>query len=241
MHITNTMPVRVNGFVPKPKDHSFREYEIRQQDSGGVIICQMDNGAVVRTLQGAFRIQSNITRLSCTKGAIETERSSGNIVVFHSELNRQGQPAYRSYTADWSEHGELASHAGHGGGDFWVLYHFGQAIQKNEQPYLNVYRACAMSAIGILAWKSACEGGVPYDMPKWDDEEDRKKYENDNWTPFLKEGEDPATKPPRTLSTWTPLPEAYEKARAAWEANDYLGLGWSKKDIDMSFADIKIN
>ena len=80
MHITDTMPVRVNGFVPQIKDQSYRKYEYRQQDSGGIIVCQMNNGAVVRTLQGAFRTQSGIARLYGTKGSAEVERQTGNIV-----------------------------------------------------------------------------------------------------------------------------------------------------------------
>ena len=33
---------------------------------------------------------------------------------------------------------------------------------------------------------------------------------------------------------------ALEAAKKIWEENDYLGLGWSKKDVDMSFANLKI-
>jgi hypothetical protein len=240
MHITDTMPVRVNGFVPRIKDQSYREYEYRQQDSGGIIVCQMDNGAVVRTLQGAFRTHSGIARLYGTKGAAEVERQTGNVVIYHSEVNGKELEPYRSYEADWPEHGDLASEAGHGGGDFWVQYYFGEAIRKNEQPYLNVYRACAMSSVGILAWKSVLSGGMPFDVPKWDDEEDRKRYENDNFTPFLKEGDDPADHPPRAVA-WKPHPEAHDRAKAVWEETDYLGLGWSKKDIDMSFDKVEMN
>ena len=80
----------------------------------------------------------------------------------------------------------MAAKAGHGGGDFWVIHYFAEAIQKNEQPWLNVYRACAMSAVGILAWKSVVNGGAAYDVPKFDDEEDRKKYENDPYYKNIK-------------------------------------------------------
>lgn len=233
MHITGTMPVRVNGFVPKIADQSYRGDEFRQQDPGGVIMCQMDNGAVVRTLQGAVRATSHITTLHCTKGACEMDRATGNLTVWHESYNRGDQPKTRTYAPEWPMHGDLAAQAGHGGGDFWVQYYFGQAIQKNEQPWLNVYRACAMSSIGILAWKSAINGGIPFDVPRFDDEEDRKKYENDTWTPFVREGDDPANYPPRTLSPWKPSEEAHEKAKAAWEKNNYLGLGWTPGDIDL--------
>ncbi len=240
MHITDTMPVKVNGFIPKIADQSYRGDEYRCQDPGGVIICQMSNGAVVRTLQGAVRATSHITTLHCTKGACETDRATGNITVWHESYNRGDQPKTRTYAPEWPMHADLAAKAGHGGGDFWVQYYFGEAIRNNEQPYLNVYRACAMSAIGILAWKSANNGGMTYDVPNFADEKDRKKYENDNWTPFLKEGDDPADFPPRTLSPWKPTEAAHAKAKEAWENNDYLGLGWNKKDVDMSFANIKI-
>ncbi|MBR6709827.1 MAG: hypothetical protein IKL84_09165 [Clostridia bacterium] len=197
-------------------------------------MCQMDNGAVVRTIQGAVRASSNITTLHCTMGACEMDRSTGNLTVWHEDYNRNGQPKTRTYAPDWPEHGNLAAQAGHGGGDFWVSYYFGQAIQKNEQPWLNVYRACAMSVIGILAWKSACSGGLPFDVPNFADEEDRKKYENDNWTPFRREGEDDTGMPPRTLSPWKPKEESYAEARKAWEETNYFGLGWSADDAKLA-------
>ena len=233
MYITDTVPTKVNGFVPKIKDQSYRGNEVRLQDPGGIIMCQMSNGAVVRTLQGAFRAQSGITRLHCTHGAAEQNREDGRVLVWHQSFNADDQPKYRVYEPEWpKEFASLANAAGHGGGDFWVMHYFAEAIHKNEQPYLDVYKACAMSCIGILAWKSVLNGGACYDVPKFYDEEDRKKYENDNWTPFLKEGESPEGKPPRTASPWKPKPEAYEIAREKWEANGYLGLGWEKKGLD---------
>ena len=241
MMITDTIPTKVNGFVPKIENQSYRGNEVRLQDPGGIIVCQMDNGAVVRTLQGAFRTHSMITRLQCTKGAVEQDRGDDRITVWHEGRDRGDQPKFRSYMPEWpAEFASQAAAAGHGGGDFWVMYYFAEALKKGEQPYLNVYRACAMSAVGILAWKSAWNGGACYDVPKFDDEEDRKKYENDYWTPFRKEGEDDTGMPPRTLSPWRPAEGALDKAREAWERNDYLGLGWDKGKFDSAYAKLKI-
>ena len=240
MYITDTVPTKVNGFVPKIEDQSYRGNEVRLQDPGGIIMCQMSNGAVVRTLQGAFRAPSGITRIHGTHGAAEQNREDGRVLVWHQGFNAGDQPKYRVYEPEWpAEYASMANAAGHSGGDFWVLHYFAEAIHKNEQPYLDVYKACAMSSIGILAWKSVLNGGDCYDVPKFDDEEDRKKYENDNWTPFLKEGESPEGKPARTASPWKPKPEAYEIARAKWEANDYLGLGWEKKGLDAELERLK--
>lgn len=240
MYITDTVPVKVNGFVPKIEDQSYRGNEVRLQDPGGVIVCQMSNGAVVRTLQGAFRTQSGITRLYCTKGAVEQNRTDGRVLVWHEDRDKNGNPSLRTYSAEWpAEFASLAKAAGHGGGDFWVLHYFSEAIRKNEKPYLDVYKACAMSSIGILAWKSVCNGGACYDVPKFYDEEDRKKYENDNWTPFIKEGESAEGKPPRTASSWKPAEGAYDVARKSWEESGYLGLGWNKKDFDRDIEKLK--
>ncbi|MBO7377084.1 MAG: hypothetical protein J6V01_08310, partial [Clostridia bacterium] len=112
--------------------------------------------------------------------------------------------------------------------DFWVQYYFGEAIRKNEQPWLNVWRGCAMSVIGILAWRSACEGGRPFDVPDFTDEECRKKYENDRWTAFRGPGDDPADFPPLALSGWKPNGNALPRAREAWKKRYYLGLGWDR-------------
>ena len=240
MYITGTMPVKVNGFVGKLKDQSYRGLEYRQQDPGGIIMCQMDNGAVVRTIQGAVKLHSGITQIYGTQGGASIDRETGNLTIWHESNNKGNNPTMRTYAPDWPEYGDLASKAGHGGGDFWTLFYFAKAIREKKQPWLNVYRACAMSCIGILAWKSVLSGGNAFDVPKWDDEEDRKKYENDTWSPFLKEGEDPATKPARTASCWTPTEEAHEKAKETWESRHYWGLGWDGNVIDDSYAKIKV-
>ena len=70
------------------------------------------------------------------------------------------------------------------------------------------------------------------EMPDFACEEKRKRYENDNWTPFLKEGEDPAGKPPRTVSPWKPTEAAHVKAREGWESRHYWGLGFDQSVID---------
>lgn len=232
MYITGTMPVRVNGFVGMHADQSYRGDELRGQDPVGVIVSQMDNGAVVRTMQGPVRVPSGRTCIHGTMGGAEIDRMTGNLTVWHDGSNKCGQPSIRTYNPDWPDFGELASAAGHGGGDFWTMYYFSRAIKTGEQPWLNVYRACAMSSVGILAWKSVCSGGQSFEMPDYACEEKRKKYENDNWTPFLKEGEDPAGKPPRTVSPWKPTEAAHVKAREVWESRHYWGLGFDQSVID---------
>jgi hypothetical protein len=63
-------------------------------------------------------------------------------------------------------------------------YHFREAIRKNEQPWLDVYRGVTMSMVGIQAWRSALANGAPLEIPDMRDESVRRQYENDDWSPF---------------------------------------------------------
>jgi hypothetical protein len=87
------------------------------------------------------------------------------------------------YRAQWQHSGELAEKSGHGGGDFWVNYHFAQAIKENKQPFLDVYRGVAMSSVGILIHRSETSGGMPQIIPDFRDKTAREQYRNDTFRP----------------------------------------------------------
>jgi hypothetical protein len=75
--------------------------------------------------------------------------------------------------------GKIAEKSGHGGGDFWCDYHFAQAIKTGVQPFLNVYRGVAMSAVGIMMNRSMQNGGTPYEIPDFRDKASREKAKKD--------------------------------------------------------------
>ena len=62
-------------------------------------------------------------------------------------------------------------------------FHFAEAIKNDKDPYLDVYRAVAMSIVGPLAYRSALSNSESIDVPDFRDETMRKKYENDHWSP----------------------------------------------------------
>ena len=70
---------------------------------------------------------------------------------------------------------EEARHAGHGGGDFFIVEDFIEAIRKNEQPELDVYKACEWTAVGLLSALSVTNNGktlaVPHFRPSMPDAE----------------------------------------------------------------------
>jgi predicted dehydrogenase len=228
MVITDTLPVRVNGFAaPWPED-SPRQRLWRQQDAAGLIIAQMDNGAIFKLLQGGLPGHSIFYRIHGERGLLETGRGPGywgpgSVRVVHDEWDLQPgevaeQVAYPRFP-DWAA---AAASAGHGGGDFFTNYYFAEAIRRGEPPYLNVYRGVAMSVIGILAWKSVLNHSQSYAVPDFTREASRHAYADDHWRPF--DLEDPRAPP--TISSGRPrevIPENLARAREIWDALGYGG------------------
>jgi predicted dehydrogenase len=228
MAITDTMPVRVNGFTtPLPEDSPKRRLW-RQVDVGGLIIAKMDTGATFKLLQGGLPGHSIFYRLHGERGLMETGRGPsywgpGSVRVVHDEWDlRPGQVIEKTHYPQFPDWAKEATSAGHGGGDYFTNYHFAEAIRKAEQPYLNVYRGVAMSAIGIVAWKSVLDDGNSYAVPDFTREESRQACEHDRWRPM--DLDDPNAPP--VSSRGKPLdalPESLKEAREIWEQLGYRG------------------
>lgn len=227
MMMTDVMPVKVNALSIVSR--SIDAMTVRRSDPGSVILCRMDNGAVFRLFGIILPGHSNWYRVHGTHGAMEITRGPGyfgpgQIRVWHEPWDcPQGVPTERTYIPEWPEHADLARQAGHGGGDFWTNYTFAHAIRTGIPPFLDVYRGVTMSSVGILAWRSALADGTPFDMPDFKDEENRRAYENDHWSPFPSHAA-PGQPPPSILGTPEPSPEGMALARERWAKLGYEGV-----------------
>ncbi|TXD53127.1 MULTISPECIES: Gfo/Idh/MocA family protein [unclassified Polaribacter] len=65
----------------------------------------------------------------------------------------------------WKKYGDLASGAGHGGMDFFVLHAFVESAKQNIAPPMDAYDAAAWSAITPLSEASIENNGEPQDFP----------------------------------------------------------------------------
>ncbi len=218
MVATDTMPVRVNALsiVEQPTQSPNR---VKVGDVGSVILCRMDNGAVFR-IWGLM--MSSIERvryeLHGERGLIGTaEPDPWSHVRIHHEpwLARPGQETEKVYLPEWPAHPELAEKAGHGGGDFWTSYDFANAIRQGKPPYLDVYRAVAMSAVSILGWRSCLEEGRPYSIPDFREPAARVAVREDRWSPFPEDA-GPSQPPPSLRGYVPPSPETIARAEAVW-------------------------
>jgi hypothetical protein len=224
MYITDTRPVSASGFVV-PFDSTDPQItkHMRVADNAAVIMLTMDNGSVVKSLHGHLRGHGNFVRIHGNKGLMESGRAygSGMRVVREPWDKRKGEPRETVYHPDFPEYHEQAMRAGHGGGDFFTNYHFANAIRTGEQPYLDVYRGLDMTIAGIQAWRSALDGGKPYEIPDLRDEKVRKKFENDHWSPNP-EAPKKFRMPCSVLGKVTPSPEAEKLAAKVWKEQGYV-------------------
>ena len=65
----------------------------------------------------------------------------------------------------WEKHGEIARKSGHGGMDYMVLAAFYEAVEKGEEPPIDVYDAATWMAITPLSEESIARGGAPVAIP----------------------------------------------------------------------------
>jgi len=225
MFITDTWPVKVNGFV-MPYDSEDEVHfgrTARQRDLGSMIAVRMDNGAVVKLLQGGLRGHGVWVRIHGNRGLMENLRSGDrNMLRVRREPfdTETGEAEEQIYLPEFPEHHEAATRAGHGGGDFFMNTHFVRAIREGEPPDLDVYQGVAMSMVGILAYRSALQDANTVDLPDFRKPEVRAQYANDHWNPdptHRQEG-DP---PPSILGEITPPPEGLAYARKVWREMGY--------------------
>ncbi len=185
MYVTRRKPVTVNGFVI-PYDPAMDGGTWRKTDVASVIICGMDNGGFVKLLQGGLRKHCYWTRIYCQHGNMENMRiGDTQMLAVHKEEweRRPDEPADLIYKPVFRKHHQEASRSGHGGGDFFMLREFCEAIRTGRQPYLDVYTGLQMGCVGILAYRSALNRHETIDVPDFRRKKDRETYENDHWSP----------------------------------------------------------
>ena len=218
MYITNTLPVAVSGqIIPQPTKTYYKP--------GYVILVRMNNGAI-------FRLYGNVAGHDCgyslhgTHGAMETVRGHGyfgpeQVRVWHEPWDlKDGQQEEREYFPNWVECADKANATGHGGSDFFTEYKFAEAIRTGVQPYLDAYHGIMMSNVGILAWRSALQGGVFLPVPDLKDEKARAEMLKDRKCPYVGV-EDTELMPENERCVREFTPEITEAARAAWKKIGY--------------------
>jgi len=185
IYITGTRPVRVVGFeTPNVENMAARGFP---GGTSGLIVAQMSNGATVKSLTGDLKREPYSIWYSVygKKGMIESDRWQEGVskVYLYSEGSSiaDTQVGYHPKAMVDTELSRLIS--SHGGGDFYTMHYFIQKILGREEgeKCIDVYQALDMSLPGILAYRSICNGNIPFDVPNFREKAVRELYREDNW------------------------------------------------------------
>ena len=144
---------------------------------GGVApsLITLSNGAIFRNLMGGMTGDTHTFRYWGTKGSAEITDK------LYLRLGAGGDSPRVPVHADWGELTSLAERMPHGGGDFFVLYHFARQILFDEPAPFDIYTAADVTVPGILAYRSSCEGGKPYEVPDFRDKAAREQWRGDHF------------------------------------------------------------
>ena len=188
LDITGVRPLSCVGFCTP--NHLGRRMG-RKADDMGLVVCHMDNGAIVKVLSGrAVRREPPLHWYSLygTKGQAENQRGEPETLM---HVYREADTAslyHRSYISafpyalDWAE-----GQGGHGGADYYMVDACVRAILDKGLPPIGVYEALDMTLPGILGSRSALEGSVPLPVPDLRDQATRAQHEDDIWSPVARD------------------------------------------------------
>lgn len=189
MRATGSVPKRVTAMAVycPPEENAVTTSYVG--DRLAVITLLNDDNSVFRVFgNSTFGGREDSYRICGTKGQMENIRGLEDTVsIYYNEWNLpEGvTEVYTSYKVEpEAEDAEFKKKAGHGGGDYYVIKHFFNCLRTNTRPEMDEYFATTLSSVAILGHRSVMAGGAPFDVPDFHNESDRKKYENDNASPF---------------------------------------------------------
>ena len=112
MYITDTRPVAVNGFViPRNPEDPEHAISVNRQDPTSIIICRMDNKALVKLAQVSLRGHGNHYRIHGSSGLMETVRGTPELRIRKENFDNNGEVLERRYVPDFPIHKEEAARA----------------------------------------------------------------------------------------------------------------------------------
>ncbi len=148
-----------------------------KQDSGTTTMCRTEKGKLlnIRTDCTSPRPHNmDYYQLQGTKGFFRSAQHGDdkNLVSFVQNGDMAGPMSYEELTKysdllpDRFKYAtESQKKAGHGGGDYFIVEDFINAIRTGVQPELDVYKACEWTAVGLLSALSVVNGGRTMQVP----------------------------------------------------------------------------
>lgn len=149
-------------------------------DDTSLTLCKLKSGKLIKIRLDMLSNRPhrmNAYELQGTRGVYESPRGAGEtgrIWVGESEdgAHREWRPAteFREHLPDlWRNPPEEAQKAGHGGGDYYEIRDFVEAVANGTPPPVDVYTALEWTAAGLCSQTSIENGGVLIKVPNFRD------------------------------------------------------------------------
>ena len=182
IHITGLRPKSVVGFELPLTERMMNLGE--KGGSTGLEIITLENGAVIKSLHSLAFKREPPAIWYCMYGergmAESSRREDGvdNVITYFDEN-------FISYNPKPRVAPEITRkiNDGHFGGDFYPMYYFLKKIRGESEGSnsIDVYEALNMWMPGHFAYRSVCNGNVPFEIPDLKDKVQRDKFRNDTW------------------------------------------------------------
>ena len=185
IHATGLKPVSVIGF-----EGGRNEGPLRNGCKGaqfGITMITLENGGIIKSINGCFLYEHSVWyTMYGSKGIMESERSittfdgTQNIYVKADEYSGEygGRPAEHYAPKMGLE--EVSDYFGHGGSDFYSMYHFVERVKGDKNAdIIDIYEALDMFLPGMFAYRSILEDGKRMAIPDLRDKSIRDAWRND--------------------------------------------------------------
>ena len=233
IHATGLKPKLVTGFETTKNTRKLNGGGKGAQF--GIEMVELENGALVKSIHGGLYKDSIWYSMYGSKGRMETARKDiqdgehRRLFVNVDDYEGQYKKAEIENYKPAREHDEKCASFGHGGSDFYSMWHFIEKLKGNpEADTIDVYEAMDMFLPGMFAYRSILAGGTPMEIPNLRNKEEREKWRNDvACTDPEKAGD--MLLPTCKLGTPEIAPEVYERVRMRWEAEKYAKDGYTQK------------
>jgi len=184
IHITGLRPVSVIGIEGTKTG---RKLQMGAKSGAfGIEMVTLENGGIIKSIHGGLYRDSIWYSVYGSKGRMESAREDADLGDIHKlyvnaddfpgEYGKDKLTAYEPKR----ELDSIGGHFGHGGSDFYSIYHFVEKIRGNKAAdIIDVYEAMDMFLPGMFAYRSILKGGIPMEIPNLRDKAVREQYRND--------------------------------------------------------------
>lgn len=185
IHMTGLRPVSVIGIEGTKNERNLRTGAKAGQF--GIEMVTLENGGIVKSIHGGLYKNSVWYSAYGSKGRMECGREDAkdghidriyvNADEYSGEYKKEEKVC--SYQPKDDPSADISGF-GHGGSDFYSMYHFVEKIKGNENAdIIDVYEAMDMFLPGMFAFRSILKGNIPMEIPNLRDKAVREEWRND--------------------------------------------------------------